>query len=72
LNQVNHLKNRCCQQLNERSIRFSCKNKFVQDDINQELNEYNSTSQATHLELGKVYCHRAKTYEHVQHGRCYI
>jgi hypothetical protein len=40
------------------------KDQDAQEDIDHELNEYNITSQATKLELGKIYCHRAKTYEH--------
>ncbi len=40
------------------------KNRDAQENIDHELNEYNSTSQATKLKLGKVYCHWAKTYEH--------
>ncbi len=39
------------------------KDRDAQENIDQELNEYNSTSQATKLELGKIYCHWAKTYE---------
>jgi hypothetical protein len=37
--------------------------KNVQKDIAQELKEYNSASLATQAKLGKVYCHRAKSYE---------
>jgi hypothetical protein len=33
------------------------KDRDAQENIDQELNEYNSTSQATKLELGKIYCH---------------
>jgi hypothetical protein len=40
------------------------KDRDAQEHIGHELNEYNSTSQATKLELGKIYCHRAKTYEY--------
>jgi len=40
------------------------KDRDAQENIDHELTEYNSTSQATKIELGKVYCHRAKTYEH--------
>jgi hypothetical protein len=40
------------------------KDRDAQEDIDHELNEYNSTSEATKLELDKIYCHRAKTYEH--------
>ncbi len=40
------------------------KDQDVQEDIDHELSEYNSTSQATKLKLGKIFCHRAKTYEH--------
>ncbi len=40
------------------------KDRNAQENIDHELNEYNSTSQATKLELGKIYCHWAKTYEH--------
>ncbi len=36
------------------------KDKIAQEDIDHELDEFNSTSQATQLELGKIYCHREK------------
>jgi|SRR6266487_3795763 len=38
--------------------------KDAQADISKDIKEYNGASQTTQTELGRLYCHQTKTYEH--------